>query len=431
MSTDGYYKIDYPILGESLCCGEYPNGFKAYVIQKNGFSKTFASIGTHYGSINSSFLTKFDEKPVVVPDGIAHFLEHKLFEQADGNVLQKYAVLGASPNAYTTFAKTAYLFSCTDNFGSCLDLLLDFVRKPYFTDENVEKEKGIIEQEIDMYEDNAEFKGYFNFLKSMYKVNPVRLEIAGTKESIANITKELLLQCHATFYHPSNMIMVVVGNVDPDEVFSKIAATIGAEDTNPIEIKRITGEEPKALNSAYFEYWMEISTPRFFAGFKDFPKAFSGNEAAIRQIGMSVLLELIMGKSSPLYENLYSLGLINNTFSTEYNIEENYAYSCFGGESKDPDAAKRIIIDEIKRIKKDGFDQEALSRILKSFKGKSIRSLDSIERIASDFLTLNFKGCILFDYFGLYDKITVDYLKELVDEHFDEEFFCLTKILPK
>ncbi len=430
MSEKGYYKIEYPVLGETLFCGEYPNGFKGYVIQKPGFSKTYATIATRYGSINNCFSTNKDTNPVNVPDGIAHFLEHKLFEQEDGNVLQKYAALGASPNAYTSFNKTAYLFSCTDQFGACLDLLLDYVMNPYFTDENVEKEKGIIGQEIDMYADNPEWKGYFGFLKNLYKNNPVRLEIAGTKESIAEIDKGLLYLCHGTFYHPSNMIMVVVGNVDPDEVFSKIKSTIGSVKTKPLKINRIFETEPEEPNLKTSSEKFDVATPRFFAGFKDLPLTVAGHERALRDIGMTVLFDFMLGKSSPLYEKLYASGLINGTFSIEYTIEENYSFSCMAGESKDPDEAVRMIVEGIEEIKNSGIDQLTIERLLKAHKGKNLRSLDSVERIAHSFLDLIFKECILFDYFDLYDRITVDYLETLLREHFNHQYFTVSKILP-
>ena len=430
MSEKGYYKIEYPVLSETLFCGEYPNGFKAYVIQKPGFSKTYATIATRYGSINNCFSTNKDPNPVSVPDGIAHFLEHKLFEQEDGNVLQKYAALGASPNAYTSFNKTAYLFSCTEQFGVCLDLLLDYVRNPYFTDENVEKEKGIIGQEIDMYADNPEWKGYFGFLKNLYENNPVRLEIAGTKESIAEIDKELLYLCHGTFYHPSNMIMVVVGNVNPDEVFSKIKATIGSVKTKPLKINRIFEAEPEEPHLKTSSEKFDVATPRFFAGFKDLPLLVAGHERALRDIGMAVLFDFMLGKSSPLYEKLYASGIINSTFSIEYTIEENYAFSCMAGESKDPDEAVKMIVEGIEEIKYSGIDQNTIERLLKAHKGKNLRSLDSVEHTAHSFLDLIFKECILFDYFDLYDRITVDYLETLLREHFNQQYFTVSKILP-
>jgi len=431
MKRKGYYQIDYPMLQESLCCGEYPNGFKAYVIQKKGFSKTFASIGTRYGSIDQRFSTDPNAAPTLVPDGIAHFLEHKLFEQEDGNVLQKYAALGASPNAYTSFDKTAYLFSCTDNFGACLDLLLDYVYKPYFTDENVEKEKGIIGQEIDMYADNPDWNGYFGFLKNMFSVSPVRLEIAGTKESIAQIDKELLYQCHGTFYHPSNMILVVVGNVTPEEVFSRVAATIGAVKTKPLKIKRFFDAEPKEPRVRQSEATFDVATPRFFAGFKDFPTGEPGHERALREIGMMILFELIMGKSTPLYERLYAEGLINASFSIEYTLEQHYAFSCFAGESKNPDEAIRMILAEIETIKQTGLDEVALARILKAYQGRNIRSLDSVESIAHRFLDQIFKECILFDYFGLYERVTLPYLEDLLRTHCNPDYFTVLKLRSK
>jgi predicted Zn-dependent peptidase len=421
--------IEYKDIDEKVHIYEHKSGLKAFVIPKKGYSKKYATFATHYGSINSEFIIPGESDTTKVPDGIAHFLEHKLFEQKDGSVMNKFSNLGSNPNAYTGFNQTVYLFSSTDRFNENFQLLLDFVQNPYITEESVENEKGIIGQEINMKADEPEWRLFFNLLDALYKNNPVKIEIAGTKESISKINKDILYTCYNTFYHPSNMIILVVGDVDAEEVFKQVEASIVVKEELQ-EIKRIFPDEIKTINKAYIEQKLAVSTPMFMMGFRDNYLDNKGLDSIRREIAVKLLLELIVGKSSKLYNQMYNEGLINNTFDFDYTNEEQYAFTTFGGESDSPEKVKNMILGELEKINKQGLDIESYERIKRSMTGKFIKSLNSVERISHAFISVYFKGVILFDYFDVYDKITFEYVKEVYKEHFKEENLAVSVIRP-
>jgi len=421
--------VEYKNMNEVMHIYEHSSGLKAFVVPKKGYSKKHAAFTTHYGSINNEFVLPGEKEPIRVPDGIAHFLEHKLFEQKDGSVMDKFSALGSRPNAYTSFSQTVYLFSCTDLFDENFKLLLDYVQNPYITEESVEKEKGIIAQEIDMYRDDPGWRSFFNLLCAFYHNNPVKIDIAGTVESISKINREILYKCYNTFYHPSNMMILVVGDVDPDSVFRQVEESIKVKESIP-KIDRIFPEEPIEIKQNYIEQSLAVSTPLFQMGFKDTPEYTKGMESLQREIGIKLLLEMIMGKSSKLYNYLYSQGLINNTFEFDYTNEECYAFSMFGGESTDPKRVRDEICKEIERLKKDGLDKESYERLKKAMKGRFLRNFNSIENISHTFISVYFKGVYLFDYFDIYDKITFEYVTELLHEHFNMSAQALSVINP-
>jgi len=421
--------VEYKKIDEIMHIYEHSSGLRAFVIPKKGYSKKFATFATHYGSINNEFVAPGEKDAIRVPDGIAHFLEHKLFEQKDGSVMDKFSELGASPNAYTSFNQTFYLFSCTDKFRENFELLLNFVQNPYITDESVEKEKGIIGQEIKMYQDDPGWRSFFNLLGAFYKNNPVKIDIAGTIDSISRIDRETLYKCYNTFYHPSNMVICVVGDVEPEEVFGQVEALIRSTGSRP-EIKRIFPEDGKELNKNYVEQKLAVATPLFQMGFKDTMFDSKGIECLKREVAIKILLEMIMGKSSQLYNQLYSEGLINSTFEFDYTIEENYSFSIFGGESSDPSKVRDRIGDSIRELRRKGLDRNAYERIKKALKGKFIRQLNSVERISHLFIGVYFKDVNIFDYPDVYDKISFEYINEKFEEHFVLDNLALSVIKP-
>jgi len=421
--------IEYKNIDEIMHTYEHKSGLKCFVIPKKGYSKKFATFATHYGSINNEFIVPGENDATRVPDGIAHFLEHKLFEQKDGSVMDKFSQLGSNPNAYTSFAQTAYLFSCTDKFEDNLDLLLNFVQNPYITEESVEKEKDIIAQEIRMYDDNPNWRVFFNLLEAFYEKNPVKIDIAGSVESIGKIDKDILYKCYNTFYHPSNMIIVVVGDVDADKVFQQIEKNITTSSSKS-EIKRVFPDESDEINKSYVEQKLAVSMPLFQMGYKDSGFSSKGTECIMRETAMKILLEMIMGKSSKLYNELYSEGLINRTFEFDYSIEENYAYSVFGGESKDPLKVKQRLLEEIKSLQQNGLEIKTYERIRRSHKGKIVKQLNSVERIAHNFVSMYFKDINLFDYTQAYDKISFEYVNKVFGEHFVDDKLAMSVIKP-
>lgn len=424
-----YQTVEYKNINEVMYIYEHKSGLKAFVIPKKGYSKKYATFATHYGSINNEFVVPGENGSIRVPDGIAHFLEHKLFEQKDGSVMDKFSELGSRPNAYTGFCQTVYLFSCTDKFEENFGLLLDFVQSPYITDESVEKEKGIIGQEIKMYQDDPNWRAFFNLLEAFYVNNPVKIDIAGTVESIGKINRDVLYKCYNTFYHPSNMVICVVGDVDPESVFNQVENGLRVEKSMP-EIKRIFPEEPGTINKGFVEQKLAVSTPLFQMGFKDQNVNTIGFECLRREIAVKILLELIMGKSSRLYNELYSEGLINNTFGFDYTIEESYAFSMFGGESPDPTKVKNKISDTIKRLQNEGLDKSGYERVKKAQYGRFLRQLNSVEHISHTFISVYFKEVSMFDYLQVYDKISFEYINQIFTEHFKLDNLALSIINP-
>ncbi|NTV90215.1 MAG: insulinase family protein [Clostridiales bacterium] len=422
-------KIDYESVDETLYSYIHKSGLRAFVIPKKGYSKKYATFSTHYGSIDNEFIMPGEKEAYRVPDGVAHFLEHKLFEQKDGSVMNKFSALGSSPNAYTSFNQTVYLFSCTDRFEDNFRLLTDYVQNPWITEESVEKEKGIIGQEIRMYEDDPGWRAYFNLLKAMYVNNPVRIDIAGTVDSISEIDRDVLYKCYNTFYHPSNMAILVVGDVEPESVFNMVDEGIKDAGVMP-DITRIYPEEPEKPDKSYIEQSLEVSMPMFNMGFKDKKPEGEGEELLLQEVATKIVMTALFGRSSVFFDGMYGEGLINSSFEWDYSIERNYAFSVIGGESPDPHRLKDEILALIERTGREGLDRQTCMRIKNAMKGRFMRQFNSPERISHTFISVLFKGVNMFDYSGVYDKITFEYMSETFNRHFKPENLVLSVIKP-
>ncbi|NLU53744.1 MAG: insulinase family protein [Clostridiaceae bacterium] len=410
-----YRTIKYEDLGETLYEYDHKSGLKVFFVRKPGYFKKTAMFGTNYGSIDNIFKVPGSDKVIEVPDGIAHFLEHKLFEQEDGNMLDKFSRLGASPNAFTSFNQTVYYFSCTDLFEENFKMLLDYVQKPWLTDENVEKEKGIIGQEIMMYQDNADWRVFFNLLDCLYVNHPIKLEIAGSIESISKITKELLYDCYNTFYSPTNMAVTVAGDLEPDEVFAIVDNMIQFKDRGTVEKKY--PQEPEELNQEYKEQKLAVSMPLFFMGIKDNVRV-SGPELLKRRIALSIIMNDIMGRSSGLYDKLYSDGLINDTFRFEVSLDQAYGYVAWGGQSSDPKKTSEIISAALKEAVEKGINSDSMTSIKKSHRGMFIRGLNSVDNITHELMESFFNGACYFDTGRIYEELDIDYVNKVLNEVF-------------
>jgi predicted Zn-dependent peptidase len=420
--------IEYKKYDEVVYRYEHSSGLKCIVVPKKGYYKKYATFSTQYGSVDNEFIIPGEKTKTRVPDGIAHFLEHKLFEQKDGNVMDKFAALGSSSNAFTSFNQTVYLFSCTDLFSENFELLLNFVQNPYITEESVEKEKSIIGQEINMYRDDPGWRVTFNLLDAFYKKHPVKLDIAGSIESISKITKDTLYKCYETFYHPSNMLVTVVGDVDHKRVFEQVEKNIKTTEKMS-EIVRIFPDEGESLNKTYTGQKMSVPTPLFYTGFKDtYFSNLEGKEILRYELAVKLLMSMIMGKSSELYTKLYDKGLINSSFDMDFSIEKSYAYSAMGGESKNPEAVRDSIAKEIRKIRDDGLDPQIFDRLLKASKGRFLRKLNSVESVSRTFVNLFYKGVTMFDYLDVYDTISFDYITDAFDSHFDVDRMALSVV---
>ena len=320
--------VENALLKEKIVWRRIEPGLEVFVLPKKGYKKKYATYSTNFGSIDSHFVVEGEGEELVVPDGVAHFLEHKLFEDEEGNVFDRFAKLGASSNAFTNFTNTTYLFSSTDHFEECFEILLDFVQNPYFTEESVEKEKGIIEQEIRMYEDNPGWRIFFNLLTALYRKHPVQKDIAGTVESISHIDKDVLYKCYRTFYHPSNMALFVVGDVDADKVLDQVAANIGRRNYSPLgEIKRIYPEEPRELEKEQVVQELVVSQPIMNLGFKDLDVGYDGERLFRRELATALVLDVVFGSSSKLYNELYEEGIIDDEFDAGYVAEKEYGHT--------------------------------------------------------------------------------------------------------
>lgn len=389
-------------IGESYVKAVHSSGLQIYILEKTQYKSTYAIFGTKYGSIDTCF--SVDGNETRVPEGIAHFLEHKLFESEDGDAFTKYAKTGAYANAFTSFDKTCYLFSCSDKFYENLDILLNFVQSPYFTQATVEKEQGIIGQEIRMYDDSPGWRVMFNMLLSMYKNHPVRIDIAGTTDSIAQIDADLLYKCYNTFYNPSNMFLCIAGNVDTDRILKQVKESL--KPSEPIEITRINEEEPQEIVKPYIEQSLAVAQPLFCFGYKEtMEKPIRSVKERIRT---AILMEIIAGETSPLYKRLTDEGLINDEFSSEYFTGNGYAAVIFEGESKDPQRVAEEIKKEVDRIKIEGIDKKLFSAIRCGMYGNAIRMFDSVEGIAMQFVDCAMLSSGLFDEIKYLKSVTAD-----------------------
>jgi len=418
--------------GESIYFEKDKSGLSIYIMPRADYTGSFAIFATKYGSVDSEFVVPGEKAVTKVPDGIAHYLEHKMFDQADGsNVFDKFSEFGGDANAFTSFNLTAYLFSATDNVYKNLETLLDYVQSPYFTKESVEKEQGIIGQEIRMYDDNAPWRLFFNLLGLLYHNNPVKIDIAGTVESIAKIDKDLLYKCYNTFYNLSNMTLFVTGNLDVEKTLETIKNNIKNSEPFSEEIKRIYPNEPKSVAGKIKKQKISVATPMFMIGWKDNDNGYGGKKLLKKTIEMEILTEMIFGKGSKLYNELYNEGLINNSFSFEYTPQVEYAFTEIDGESKNPDLVYERVNKYLADLLENGLDEKDFERIKKVIWGDYIRSFNDIEGYAHSYITMSLVGINYFDYFNEYEKITFADIEKRLKEQFNPELCVMSQILPE
>ena len=419
-------------LKEEIHFTKLENGLEVFWLPKKDYMRKYAVFTTKYGSNDNKFVPIGEKNMIEVPEGVAHFLEHKLFEEPDENIFDKFSELGSYVNAYTNFTQTAYLFECTDKFYDNLELLVKFVQNPYFTDENVEKEKGIIEQEIRMYDDSAGWKVFFNCLRGMYYDHPVKIDIAGTVDTIKEIDKDILYKCYNTFYHPKNMVLFMVGDVD----FDKAVEVIDKSQKSDIqeyegEIKRNYVNEKKSINKKIIEENLSVSMPLFNLGFKDTDVGFDGKKLLAKEIATNIILEMIFGESSEFYQEMYNEGFINNSFGGQYIGSKDYGHSIVGGEASKPKEVKDKIISYIEGLKEKGLDNADFERIKKKFIGNHLSEFDSMDYIANKFTSYYFNNILLTDYFESIENIKFNDVEKRFKEHFNEVNCTLSIVNPK
>lgn len=380
-------------LNEKVLYTRHKSGLDIYIAPKAGYSSQYAIFGTKYGSIDNLFTVGGEQ--IAVPHGIAHYLEHKLFESEDGDAFSRYAETGASANAYTSFDRTCYLFSSTSKFKESLEILLDFVQHPYFTPQTVQKEQGIIGQEIKMYDDTPGWRVMFNLLEALYHTHPVKIDIAGTVESISKITADLLYKCYNAFYNLGNMVLCVAGDVSPDEVLDVADRMLA--DARPQKVQSVFEAEPDAIVRPRMDEKLSVSVPLFNIGFKNTPAV--GMQSAVDEAYTDILLEIICGDASPLFRRLYDGGLINEYFSMSYFNGRSFASTIVGGESHEPEAVQEAFLKETERLGKEGIPREVFEAAKRAVYGRFAASYDSVENVAN-----NIAGCRFMDI-GPFDTI--------------------------
>lgn len=404
---------NYELIDEKVYEHELDNGLKLFIIPKPGFQKTFVTYTTQFGSLDNHFKSIGSQQFVKVPDGVAHFLEHKLFEKEEEDLFTAFAEENAQANAFTSFDRTSYLFSATSNIESNIKRLLDMVETPYFTEETVNKEKGIIAEEIKMYQEQPGYKLMFNTLRAMYSNHPIRVDIAGSVESIYDITKDDLYLCYETFYHPSNMVLFIVGDVNPQNMIDLVEQHEAKRNkTNQPKIERAEIDEPIEVNQHNVTEQMKLQSPRLMLGFKNQPLKESSEKYVQRDLEMTFFYELIFGEETDFYQNLLNKDLIDETFGYQFVLEPSYSFSIITSATQQPDELKELLLNELKKYRGQLVDQEAFDLLKKQFIGEFISSLNSPEYIANQYAKLYFEGVSVFDMLEIVENITLESVNE-------------------
>ena len=417
----------YERIREEVFRATLPNGLPVYIVPKKGFSRKYALFATRYGGMDMRF--EKDGQWLDTPAGIAHYLEHKMFDTEEGNALQELAKNGAEPNAFTSNAITCYYFDATEKFYESLEILLSFVSVPYFTDESVQKEQGIIAQEIGMIEDNPEWQVYKQLMQALYHTSPARTPVAGSVESISHITAQTLYDCHKAFYTPANMCLVVVGDVKPERIIASANQILPAK-SGPL-IRRDYGAEEELTAAEHFvSAAMEVSMPTFLVGFKCPPQHGGEQQHRFTAIG-ELACDVLMGESSPLYARLYAEGLINGSFGAAFDLLPGASYVYAGGDSKDPQAVAEAILAEAQRLVSQGVDGDYYRRVVNANFGAALKALNSFESIAVSMAEGCFQGYDPYRFPEVYDSITVEDVLDFLRQNMTRDHMALSVITPK
>ena len=413
----------YPSLNESVSWNRLPNGLTVAVVHRPGFTKKLCYFVTDFGAIHTRFT--LDGKAHEAPAGVAHYLEHKMFDMPDRDVTAEFAALGAVPNAFTSYDLTAYYFSCTENFSDCLKLLLEYVSTPYFTEESVQKEQGIIGQEIGMNEDNPDTQVFENLMAAMYPVHPIKTPILGTKESIAQITPQVLSDCHKAFYTPDNMLLCVVGDVDAQEVCQmaeKILPPVSADTT-----REESWQEDMTCAESFISAQMEVAMPLFQLGFKAEPLG-KGEEAILQEAIGDLAAEALFGESSALYLKLYEEGIIDSSFGGGYETVDGMSMLTASGDSEDPEKVRDAILQQAAAMTQ--LPAEDFLRMKRSAMGRRIRDLDSFDSIAFRTCAYHFSGYDYFCFPAIYQSIQAEDILEFIHRVVTPQRCCLSVVEP-
>lgn len=404
------------LVGEKVKVYKHKSGLEVYVCEKPEFSSSYAIFGTRYGSIDTKFSVN-DNEVIEVPEGIAHYLEHKLFESEELDAFARFAKTGASANAFTSFDRTCYLFSCSTNFEENFKILLDFVQHPYFTEETVRKEQGIIGQEIQMYDDSAPWQVLMNLLGALYKKHPIRIDIAGTVESIAKINAKLLYDCYNTFYNLNNMFICVAGNVEAQNVFQLCDELLKTKE--PVKINRFMPDEDEKVEKQSVEVKLPVSKPLFAIGFKE--KCEKPEKTLKEKVLTEIILKCVFGNDTPLYKELFDSKLINDAFGAEYFNGFGYACTIIEGESDTPEKVREIVNRYLQNYLENGIDKEDIDRAVKVYYSEGVCGFNSAESIVMSMVESAFSNTPVFEEFDIIKNISEADIKNRLKEMFKIE----------
>lgn len=421
----------YQTINETLYHETMANGLNVYLLKKEGFSKTYGLFATNFGSVDTSFVPLNEAEMMKVPDGVAHFLEHKMFEMEDGDASDKFSLLGASTNAFTSSSRTAYLFSTGSNEMQCTELLLDFVQDLYLTEENVEKEKGIIGQEIKMYDDDPDWQNYFGAIQNLYHKHPFAIDIAGTVESVNATTKEQLETCYRTFYHPSNMVLFVCGQINPEEMMDMIRENqLKKGFTKVNDIQRLIVDEPKTIKNKEIVQYMDVFMPKITMAIKVNNIPVEPKKRVKREMATQLVLDYLFSKSSKVYNDWVNNEWINDTFGGYYIQERDYACIQFGGDTNHVDELKCALIDLVSKLPTSQIPMDDFERLKRKMMGAYVMSFNSIENIANHFIRYYFEDFSSFDLIDTLNELNYDDVLEAL-QLFDIDLSTFHIILPK
>ena len=417
-------KINGSIIGESCLKYVHPSGVTVFMLPMKGYSTVTAQFSVRFGSQDCRFRINGGEV-ITIPDGTAHYLEHKLFESEEKDAFALFAQTGASCNAGTSYDYTVYYFSCAENFAKNLEILLGFVQQPYFTPENVEKERGIIAQEITMYQDSPNWRVIMELLSGVYSENPIKADVAGTVESISEITDKMLYDVYNAFYNPANMYLCISGNFDPDEAIKVCEKCLNGR--TPLELETVPFNEPREVAKKRTEISMPVSKPLFAAGFKR-PDAY-GAAALEDYIYYNIIFDVIFGDMSDFYTRMRDAGYLNDSFGDAVFKGRGYVMPYAVGESDDPDYVLSEMKKELKKFKADPPTREMFDRIKKATYGDCARAYGNVEAAAQTMTEAALDGLPPFS--KLDAAASADYEKMLVKlAELDEENVCLSVIRP-
>jgi predicted Zn-dependent peptidase len=418
-------------IGETVLRGVLPHGLTMVLNPRPEFSRTFGMLATHYGSLDSRLPQADGAAGEAVPDGIAHFLEHKLFEDQHGDVSLRFSSQGASCNAGTEFSKTAYHFSTAENVEKNLETLLGFVYDPWFTEQSVAKEQGIIEQEIRMYDDDPDWVVFFNLLESLYHVHPVRINIAGTVQSIRRITPDLLYRCHRSFYHPANMLFVVAGGFDAERAAALAEKAMAKLELGPGRAYvRPVIDEPPTVRRRRVERDFAVARPQMALGFKDLFLPRNPGEFLRRDLETRLLLDVLFSTSSPHHQRLYESGLIDDSFDASYSGEDDFGFTIIGAETDDPDRLVAELWRTLEKVKNEGIARDDFELARRRFLGRYVRAFNSAEALAGALVTCHFRKIRLDDLTRIAMELEHGDLERRLASHLREENSAVSLLRP-